>query len=271
MEAGPAASPSTSSVEPPPMSTTSTGAASERPIVAPRKTSRASSSPESSRTRKPKRRSTSAQELDRPFEASRTALVAIASAGAWRRARRRSRGSRRASPRRARCPRRRDCRFLSTPSPRRVISVRRSSSSSRRARRPRQRSAGSCWCRCRSPRRLALLGAYSNRPACPTQTIRGASARRAAHRTTSAPSRPFGHCHPRLDRLGHTSYRNNPCSGRGLGRAPGQPRPRPSLSKRTRRRAESRTRLACRRSNAFVAVSSSLEVRSPAREIRFSS
>src|SRR5450759_3932922 len=76
---GPPASPSTSSVEPPPMSMTSTERISERPSVAPRKAKRASSFPESNRTLKPNRRSTSLRNSP-PFEASRTALVAIASA-----------------------------------------------------------------------------------------------------------------------------------------------------------------------------------------------
>ena len=49
------------------------------------------------------------------------------------------------------------------------------------------------------------LRAYSARPARPMRPIRGASTRRAANRTTSAPSRPFGHWHPRLDPLEHTS------------------------------------------------------------------
>jgi hypothetical protein len=51
---------------------------------------------------------------------------------------------------------------------------------------------------------LGGLRAYPNRPAYPTRPIRGASGRRAVFRTTSAPSRPSGHCHPRLDRLGQT-------------------------------------------------------------------
>jgi len=48
------------------------------------------------------------------------------------------------------------------------------------------------------------LRAYSARPARPMRPIRGASTRRAANRTTSAPSRPFGHWHPRLDPLERT-------------------------------------------------------------------
>jgi hypothetical protein len=45
------------------------------------------------------------------------------------------------------------------------------------------------------------LRAYPNRPARPTRPIRGAGNRRAVHRTTSAPLKPSGHWHPRLDRL----------------------------------------------------------------------
>lgn len=52
---------------------------------------------------------------------------------------------------------------------------------------------------------LLHVRAYSARPARPRRPIRGASTRRAANRTTSAPSRPFGHWHPRLDHLERTS------------------------------------------------------------------
>ena len=70
--------PTTYSVLPPPMSNTSAGPAERsRPDVAPRNVSRASSSPEITRTSKPWRRPT-ASVNSAPFSASRTALVATA-------------------------------------------------------------------------------------------------------------------------------------------------------------------------------------------------
>src|SRR5664280_420461 len=125
---GPPASPSTSSVEPPPMSTTSTERISKRPSVAPRKARRASSLPESKRTLKPNRRSISLRNSP-PFDASRTALVATTSVGAASSlstisAYSESVSCTRSMPAVERTP------LSSTPSPRRVITVRRSSSSS---------------------------------------------------------------------------------------------------------------------------------------------
>ena len=70
--------PMTSSVEPPPMSTTSVGAESaSRSLVAPRNVRRASSSPLSTWGSKPKRSRTT-EANSSPLAASRTALVSTA-------------------------------------------------------------------------------------------------------------------------------------------------------------------------------------------------
>ena len=67
----------TYSVLPPPMSITSVCAPAARPLVAPRKVNRASSSPEMVRGSMPKRAPISSRKA-RPFSASRMALVATA-------------------------------------------------------------------------------------------------------------------------------------------------------------------------------------------------